>query len=362
MTTFIKQAAIFLGVFFLFCYTSVLATTKPHIYFFYGKGCPHCANVEQYFQSENLYKKYAIDVREVYFDHDNATLFTNLMNQLEVPQDQRGVPTIIMGSTLLSGDKPIIEQFVATADKYLHQDTSIAVAKSVVPKSQQGLQLTLFAVIAGSIVDAINPCAFAVLIILMSTIITTGAKKKALYTGLSFTLSIFISYFLMGLGLYQAFGTGSFIHYIYQFIGWVAILLGLLNLKDYLWYGKGVLMEVPLSWRPQLKKLITSITSPLGAFLIGFLVSLFLLPCTSGPYIVILSMLAKQTLQLKALAYLLLYNLIFITPMIAITLAVYLGYSPKKIEEIRQKHLRTVHLIGGIILLLIGGVMIMRWL
>jgi len=362
MAMFIKQAAVFFGILLLFCYASVLATTKPHIYFFYGKGCPHCANVERYFQSEDIYSRYSIDAREVYFDHDNATLFTNLMNRLSVPQDQRGVPAVVMGDTLLSGDKPIIEQFVATADKYVQQDIDSIVDKSTAPVNQQQPKITLFAVVAGSIVDAINPCAFAVLIILMSTILVTGAKKRALYTGLSFTLSIFISYFLMGLGLYQAFGTGIFIHFIYQFIGWLALILGLLNLKDYFWYGKGVLMEVPLSWRPQLKKLITSITDPLGAFFIGFLVSLFLLPCTSGPYIVILSMLAKQTYRIQALRYLLLYNLIFITPMILITLAVYLGYSPKKIEEIRQKHLRTVHLIGGIILLLIGSALIMQWL
>ena len=107
-----------------------------------------------------------------------------------------------------------------------------------------------------------------------------------------------------------------------------------------------------------MKKLIGSITSPLGAFLIGFLVSLFLLPCTSGPYIVILGMLAKRTLLVKTVSYLLLYNAIFVLPMLLITLAVYKGFDPKRAEAIRQKRLRTLHLIAGIIMLAMGIVII----
>ena len=68
-------------------------------------------------------------------------------------------------------------------------------------------------------------------------------------------------------------------------------------------------MEVPISWRPRLKAVIKGITSVPGAFLVGFVVSLFLLPCTSGPYIVILGLLAKTTTRNYALLLLLLYNL-----------------------------------------------------
>ena len=60
-------------------------------------------------------------------------------------------------------------------------------------------------------------------------------------------------------------------------------------------------MEVPLSWRPKMMKLIQSVISPCGAFVIGILVSLFLLPCSSGPYMVILGLLKSTNIGLKGL-------------------------------------------------------------
>jgi cytochrome c biogenesis protein CcdA len=165
----------------------------------------------------------------------------------------------------------------------------------------------------------------------------------------------------MGLGLYRALGTGGWGQVFFKIVGWLAILLGILNLKDWLWYGKGFLMEVPLSWRPKLKSLIASVTSPAGAFGIGFVVSLFLLPCTSGPYIVILGMLANKVMQAKAWLYLVIYNLVFVSPMVVITWAVYKGFDPMKAEEMRQKRLRTLHLIAGVLMLVMGVVILKGW-
>ena len=68
-----------------------------------------------------------------------------------------------------------------------------------------------------------------------------------------------------------------------------------------------------------MKRIIQRVTSVPGAFLTGFVVSLFLLPCTSGPYIVILGLLGKTATRPEALAWLVLYNLIFVLPMVAIT-------------------------------------------
>ena len=224
------------------------------------------------------------------------------------------------------------------------------------------VDITLIPVIAASIVDAINPCAFAVLIILMTTILMGGDKTKALKSGFAFAASIFISYLMMGLGLYKALTFGNVTEIFYQIIGWLAIVVGLLNLKDYFWYGKGFLMEVPMSWRPTMKKIIRSVTSPLGAFFVGFVVSLFLLPCTSGPYIVILGMLAKSSTYVRAVSYLVIYNLIFVSPMLLITYAVFKGFNPKKAEAMRQKQLRNLHLVAGILMLGIGIAVLMGWI
>jgi cytochrome c biogenesis protein CcdA len=96
-----------------------------------------------------------------------------------------------------------------------------------------------------------------------------------------------------------------------------------------------------------------------GAFLIGFVVSLFLLPCTSGPHIVILGLLAKTSTRAGAIPLLLLYNFIFVLPMLIITMAIAKGMTTtKKAEEWRQGKLRVLHLIAGIIILGLGLVML----
>lgn len=336
---------------------------QEKIIYFYGNGCPHCADVDAYFKSEDIYSKYNIEKREIYSNGQNAILFNQVMDELGVPTRQRGVPTILIGDKTLVGGASIISNFLLEAEAYKLPESVESTSQEAMPLSDSPgkLDLSLALVLGASLVDAINPCAFAVLIILMSTILASGDSKKALHAGLAFASSIFISYFLMGLGIYSALATAGITGIVMKIVGWLAIALGLLNLKDYFWYGKGFLMEVPMSWRPKMKSLIQSVTSPTGAFLTGFAVSLFLLPCTSGPYIVILGMLAHNALNIKALTYLAIYNLVFVAPMILITLAVYKGFDPSKAEEIRQKRLRVLHLIAGIVLLIMGGLIILGY-
>jgi len=123
---------------------------------------------------------------------------------------------------------------------------------------------------------------------------------------------------------------------------------------------EGFLMEVPLSWRPAIKKIINSATSPCGAFLVGFVVSLFELPCTGGPYIVILGLLAKEATKTVGVTYLLLYNLIFVMPLVVLSIIIYKGLSTtEKLEKIRQDKIRILHLIAGILMLAIAGIMVL---
>jgi cytochrome c biogenesis protein CcdA len=267
----------------------------------------------------------------------------------------RGVPFLYADKECIIGDKPIIDYLksnVALENQALGDTKKDTVLNNEKKSSSQ--KLTLPVLIGASLADSINPCSFAVLIILMTTILASGRKKRALYSGLAFSLSIFISYLLMGLGLYSVIASFETSRVFMQIVGVLAILLGLFNLKDFFWYGKGFLMEVPLSWRPKLKSLLNSITNPIGAFFIGFLVSLFLLPCTSGPYIVIIGMLGNENTYANAIWLLVLYNLIFILPMLGITLGAYFGLDLQKAEKTRTKKIKYIHLITGIIMLGIG--------
>lgn len=239
----------------------------------------------------------------------------------------------------------------------LSAGTGVPVGNDI--KTNFSESLTMPILIGAALVDSINPCEFAVLLILIATILASGNKRRALFSGLAYSASIFISYFLMGLGLYSVISSFGTPVVFMKIIGGIAVLIGLFNIKDYFWYGKVFLMEVPLSWRPKMKSLVRSITGPLSAFLIGFIVSLFLLPCTSGPYIVILGMLGHGETFLRAIWLLLLYNFIFILPMIIISIGMYFGMNVKKAEETRNKNLKLLHLIAGIIMVIMGVFLIL---
>jgi len=202
--------------------------------------------------------------------------------------------------------------------------------------------------------DSINPCAIAVLLILLSALLAVGNKARALKAGLAFITSIYIVYFLFGLGLFTAVQLSGFAHYFYRFVGAFAIFIGVLNIKDYFWHTKT--MEIPEKWRPTMKKLLRGVTSIPGAFLMGFLVCLFELPCTGGPYLYILGLLAEKTTQMAAIPILLYYNFLFILPLIIITAALYFGLSTvQKVNEFREKHLKgKFHLLAGIVMIILG--------
>jgi len=92
----------------------------------------------------------------------------------------------------------------------------------------------------------------------------------------------------------------------------------------------------------------------------GFVVCLFELPCTGGPYIFILGLLAERTTQMLAIPILLLYNIFFILPLIIITLLVYAGFTNvEKTTEWKERNIRRLHLIAGTIMLILGVIVVL---
>lgn len=368
----IHKSLLIFEILFLLSLLSVSAQKEVVLYQFYGQGCPHCARLQVFLDSiQEKYPSLIIKQNEIYFNTENRELFQNMAAAFG--QETQGVPTVFIDDKMIVGfnnaigesiekeiQRCVEEGCMDPAEKISATgETTSIVGESSPLKSPEQTRLTksvtLPAVLSAAAVDAINPCEFAVLIILLTTILAAGVKKRVLMAGLAFSASIYISYFLMGIGLYSAIQATGLTHKFYTIVAILAIIVGLFNLKDYLWYGKWFVMEVPMSWRPKLKCMLKGVTSVPGAFLIGFAVSLFLLPCTSGPYIVILGLLAKTTTRSNALILLLLYNFIFILPMLIITFAIYLGFTTtEKAEEWRTKKLKVLHLIAGLIILGLG--------
>jgi len=221
-----------------------------------------------------------------------------------------------------------------------------------------------------AIADSVNPCAIAVLIMVLMTILIQNPdkKRKVLSAGLGFIAAIYIGYLFYGIIIIQLFrGFAEVLRenssYIYNGLGILAMIIGALNIKDYFMYKPGALAtEMPIFMRPKVKRIINKITSTRGAFIIGFLVTLFLLPCTIGPYLVASGLLSELG-TLNALPWLLYYNLIFIIPMIIIVGIIYWGFA--RISDVsgwKERQIRVLHLIAGALLFAVGVALLMGWL
>jgi cytochrome c biogenesis protein CcdA len=221
-----------------------------------------------------------------------------------------------------------------------------------------------------ALADSVNPCAIAVLtMVLVSILIHNPEKKKrVLYAGLSFIAAVFMGYLFYGAVIIQFFNTfAEFLRnnsgIVYKSLAIFAMILGALNIKDYFSYQPGGLAtEMPMFMRPYAKITINQITSSWGAFIIGFLVTLFLLPCTIGPYIIASGLLANLGI-IGALPWLIYYNLLFVIPMAVIVGLVYFGFS--KVDDIngwKERNIRKLHLIAGTLLFLVGLSLLMGWL
>jgi len=214
---------------------------------------------------------------------------------------------------------------------------------------------SFYVITSAALVDSINPCALAVLLILLGSLMITNDKRRAIMTGLVFTGGLFCAYFLAGLGLFHALNLTGLAQWFHIIIGILAIVIGLSNIKDFFWYGAGgFITEIPRRWRPTLKNMLAKITKPIPAFLIGFIIIFFELPCTGGPYLFTLGYLASfpKTSLIPILLY---YNLIFVLPLLIITILIYFGYSSiEKMTAWKDRNIRILHLISGLIMLGLG--------
>ena len=227
-------------------------------------------------------------------------------------------------------------------------------------------QLTVGIVIAAALADSINPCVFGVLIFLLAYM-TRVFKNRArmLVAGIIYIASVYITYFLIGVGIFTLAYTAQFAKPFYWFAAFVAIGAGLLEIKDYFWYGKGLSLQIipgagqRIRHHAQtLKKMETQhpALSLLVAVVLGVFVVFVELPCTGAPYLAILGLLS-QGAYATGIPLLLLYNLIFILPLFVIICIVYMGYS-KGLEHWRKEHRGVMRLVIGLFLLALGMYMI----
>lgn len=373
---------------FIFLWLSLSFNFAQEYIFFYGNGCTHCAKVEKFFKENDVKKYFSIQEKEVYFNRNNLKEFADYAKKLNISSDQMWVPFLVINwsggeCTSLAWDASIIKYFQDKLDAVSnktcthswcnlvscnHEDctdkncqkqwtivsTSTWSSDTVVSLTRQRLWF-FWIMLPAALSDSINPCAFAVMLLLLTAILSRHqSRKKTLLAWALFALAVFLSYLAMGVWLFSALASANNT-FILKLIVWILwILVWLANLKDYFRYGKWFVMEVPMARRPKMQDIIYGVSSPWWAFVVWILVSLFLLPCSSGPYFTILWYLSSQSKELTNwwYFYLIVYNFIFVLPMLIIAGLVGFGYSTvDKLAKIKHTNTKLIHLIVGLLML-----------
>ncbi len=228
-------------------------------------------------------------------------------------------------------------------------------------------QISLGLVVAAAAADSINPCVFGVLIFLLAYMVKVfHSRARMLLAGMIYITAVYLTYFLLGVGIFTLSYTAGFAIYFYWFAAIVAILAGLFEIKDYFWYGQGFSLQMIPGASEKIKKYSKlmetmekkhpSLSLAIAGFL-GIFVVFVELPCTGAPYLAILGMLSTGNYS-SGIPMLLLYNLIFILPLFVIVGLVYLGHTAKSMEKWRKENRGIMRLGIGLLLISLGAYMI----
>ena len=209
-------------------------------------------------------------------------------------------------------------------------------------------------------VDSINPCAIGVLIMLLSTLLVfRQSKRKMLVYGLTYIAAVYVTYLLAGLGLMVFLNRIPLIVASYISIAVASILTfaGLIEIKDFLWYGKGFSLSISPSMAKKINEMAANITFP-GLVLLGAFVAGVELPCTGGPYLAII-LLLSHNFDFTAFSMLALYNLIFVLPLVVILSIFLIGTRITSIKMWKQKYRAHMRLFTGLLLIGLSWLLIL---
>ena len=210
-----------------------------------------------------------------------------------------------------------------------------------------------------ALVDSVNPCAIGVLILLASMLLVLKSRKELLLYGLLYILAVFATYILAGLGILYFLNTIplALSEYISIIVGIVIVIAGLIEMKDYFWYGQGISLAISPKRAKQIHEMTRRVTLP-GVVLLGVFVAAVELPCTGALYMAIL-LLLSQNFDATAAIMLVWYNLLFVAPLIVILFLIYTGTKVQKVKRWKMQNRATMRLAIGITLVLLGWILIL---
>ncbi|MDD1709374.1 MAG: hypothetical protein LUQ37_00525 [Methanoregulaceae archaeon] len=329
---------------------------KPVLYFFFNENCGECLKTHPFIDEFGSTRPdvviHYIDIME---SDENLELFHSFRDYYRtgfIP-----VPTVFVRNISLTGYDEITTGLADAVNGTPLNDTGDQV---VLNGETSAGTLTVPLVIMAALADGINPCAFAVLIILILSLISLESRKKMLIVGSVFIFAVFCFYFLSGLGIFAIVQSAGISRIISILAAFFAIGAGIYSILSVAGGEKGpALLSIPERGKGIIEPYIKKASIP-AAFVVGILVGMFELPCTGGIYLAILSILSNRMSILEGIPYLLLYNLFFILPLVIILGVFAFGLPVERLEQLQTGSRRGVRVIMGVVMILLGIILILE--
>jgi cytochrome c biogenesis protein CcdA len=227
-------------------------------------------------------------------------------------------------------------------------------AGGALPPGLSNLNQLLPAVLVTGLVDSVNPCAFAVILLLIAFLFTLRqSRNRVLKLGLVYIGMIFVVYFAIGLGILQAVRFSDSPHFVARLGAWLLIALGAINLIEFFFPKFPIKLHMPAFAHARSRQLIQQATLP-ATMAAGLLVGLCTFPCSGGIYVSVITLLNAKTTMAWGVAYLFLYNLMFVLPLVVILLAVGNKGAARVWAQWERSHAGRIRLWYGLIMVAMG--------
>lgn len=348
---------------------------QVHLWFFWSKHCPHCLDarvvVDRMDRELPWLMLHSLEVTD---NPLNARFYVDMAGRLG--REARSVPAFMLCGEMLTGFDSdattgrALEQWAIACRERAGQAGTGAIAAQAAATERQRVggfelaQLSLPAVtllLAG--MDAFNPCAFFVLLFLLSLLTHEQSRARMLVVGGVFVLFSGLVYFGLMAAWLNVFLVAGELRLVTLAAGLLAIAMALLNLKDYLWFKQGPSLSIPDSARPRLfqrmRGLIQARSLPamlLATVTLALAANSYELLCTAGFPMIYTRLLTLQGLTAPSYyAYLALYNLVYILPLMTIVLIYVRTLGSRKLSE---REGRVLKLVSGLMMLGLGSALV----
>lgn len=341
---------------------------KICVAYFYSPTCHACQYIADFISEINrTYAEkitlYKLDVRE----NENFEVYNNFCSIQQLPVEQRGIPLIVTKNSFLMGTKQIKENLENDILKLIKENKTGCLDFSICHQEVNAIKnqnsraiITLPLIIIGAAADSINPCAIGVLIFLIGFLLLSSGKnyKRTLKIAIIYILTVYAVYFLAGIGILEILSKLKFLNIVTKIFGIGIAILGVINIKDAIQNKTSGTLAIPTKAKPLIEKWVYRASLP-AAVILGIIVASVELPCTGGMYLAILTLMANTVSRGIAIWYLLIYNFVFVLPLILITLLFIKGFETEKLQNWLETNKRKSRMIMGIALLIIGIILIL---